>query len=146
MQVAISFAGNLTSAPELRFGNNGAAVAKFTVAVNHSKLDRQTGQWVEQETAFYRCTAFGQLAENLTESAGKGDRVCVIGRQEYRTWLDEKTGEKRGAFQVIADEVGASLTWARAALTKTGKHRDDAPPPSDDWASASATRPEQAPF
>jgi single-strand DNA-binding protein len=141
--VEISIAGNLTEAPELRFGPSGTAIARFTVAVNHRYLDKASNEWKDSEPAFYRCSAFGQLAENLAESFEKGDRVIVLGRQEYRTWADKDSGEKRGAFQVVADEVGGSAAWATLKMTKTSKRRDDVPP-SDEWASASKTRPAPA--
>lgn len=137
----INFSGNLTDAPEIRFAPSGTAVARFTVAVNPRTFDRAANEWKDGEAAFYRCSAFGALAEHLGDSLVKGDRVMVFGRLEYRTWKDEKTNETRGAFQVSVDEIGASLSWATVKTSRTGSRRADDVPPSDEWANASRTRP-----
>jgi single-strand DNA-binding protein len=136
----INFAGNLTDAPELAFAQSGTALARFTVAVNPRTFDQASGKWIDGEPAFHRVTAFGKLAENIAESFVKGDRVMVFGRLEFRTWEDRETKEKRSAWQVNADEVGASVAWATVKTTRATGRRDDVPP-SDEWATASKTRP-----
>ncbi len=137
--VTLAIAGNLTADPELRFAPSGQAVARFTVAFNPRVRD-QAGEWTNGEPSFYQCSAFGPLAENLAESLHKGDRVTVLGRIEQRSWTDEKTNERRSAFQVIADEVGASLAFAAVKVERAGRRGDDVPPPPE-WANASKTRP-----
>lgn len=138
--VPISFAGNLTGDPDLRFAaGSGQAVVRFTVAFNPRVRD-QSGEWTNGEPSFYQCSAFGPMAERVTESFSKGDRVCVLGRLEQRTWVDEKTNEKRSAFQVVADEVGASVAFSGVKVERNGRRGDDVPPPPE-WANASKTRP-----
>lgn len=105
--------GNLVHAPELRFGPSGAAVAKFTVAENRKYKD-------EESTHFFDCVAFGSLAENVSESLEKGARVVVTGKIEQRSWTNDN-GDKRSKLEVVADEVGPSLRWASARISKNEK-------------------------
>ncbi len=57
------------------------------------------------------------MAENVSESLGKGSRVVVTGRLEQRSWETEN-GEKRSVVEIVADEVGPSLRWATAQVTR----------------------------
>jgi single-strand DNA-binding protein len=111
----VTIVGNLTDDPELRFTPNGAAVANFRVAV--TPRIRQGDQWTDGETSFFRVNAWRQLAENVTESCGKGARVLVVGRLRARSW-ETPEGERRSVVEVEADEVGASLKFAQASLSK----------------------------
>jgi single-strand DNA-binding protein len=140
----ITIVGNLTDDPELRFTGSSQAVAKFTVAVNRQTYDRQANAWKDAGTSFYRCTAFGQLAENIAESLARGSRAVVLGDHREDHWLDKDTQEKKSGWSVIARAVGAELTFATAKVTKTTSNRADATPPDDPWATASKQRPAPA--
>jgi single-strand DNA-binding protein len=107
----VTIAGNLTADPELKFTPNGAAVANFRVAVTARVRDGNT--WRDGDTSFYRVTAWRDLATNLTDSLGKGDRVLVVGQLRMRSW-ETPEGEQRSVVEVTADEVGPSLRWATA--------------------------------
>jgi single-strand DNA-binding protein len=120
----VTVVGNCTRDPELRFTNSGLAVASFGVAVNFRKMNRQTGEWEDEEPSFYNITAFGQLGENVAESIGKGARVVVVGRLRVRNW-EGNEGEKRTTVEIIADEVAPSLRFATAEITKTERRYDD---------------------
>jgi len=108
--------GNLTREPELKYTPSGAAVAKFGIAVNRFYTNRN-GEKVEQ-TDFFNVNAWRQLAENIAESLSTGSRVIVQGRVQSRSWETED-GQKRTVVEIEADEVGPSLRWATAAITKT---------------------------
>ena len=138
----ITIVGNLTEDPELRFTPSGAAVAKFSVAVNRRQFDKQTNEWKDAGTDFHRVTAWRQLAENIAASLGKGMRVVVQGDLRQRHWTDEKTQEKRSAWELNADAVGPDLTWAAAKVTKTSKGQGTAP--DDPWATGTSQRPAAA--
>jgi single-strand DNA-binding protein len=58
------------------------------------------------------------MAENVAESLQKGMRVMVVGRLQQRSW-DDQEGNKRSAFEIQVDEVGPSLRWATASVTKS---------------------------
>lgn len=140
----ITLVGNLTDDPELRFTPNGVAVAKFSVAVNRRTYDAQAGEWKDAGTDFHRVSAWRSLAENVAATLAKGTRVVVVGDLRQRTWTDEKTNEKRSAWEVDASAVGPDLAFATATVTKVTK-TNGAAPGDDAWESASRTRPAAAP-
>lgn len=118
----ITLAGTLVAA-ELRFTPICGAVATFTVAANDRRYDPTTGQWVDKGATFLRCSLWRQAAENLAESLTKGARVLLTGVLRQREW-DTTEGEKRYAFEVDVTEIGASLKWATAKLTKPTRNTD----------------------
>ena len=114
----LTIIGNLTSDPELRFTPSGAAVANFTVASTPRTFDRQSNEWKDGETLFMRCSIWRDAAENVAESLVRGTRVIVSGRLKSRSY-ETKEGEKRTVIEMEVDEVGPSLRYASAKVTKT---------------------------
>ncbi|WP_252975294.1 single-stranded DNA-binding protein [Janibacter melonis] len=115
----ITIIGNLTGDPELRFTPSGAAVANFTVASTPRQFDRQSNEWKDGETLFMRCSVWREAAENVAESLTRGSRVVVQGRLVSRSWEDKESGQKRSVMEMQVDEVGPSLRYATAKVTKT---------------------------
>ncbi len=116
-ETQITVIGNLTGDPELRFIQSGAAVVNFTVASTPRTFDRQSNEWKDGETLFMRCSLWREAAENVAESLTKGMRVIVTGRLVSRSW--EANGEKRSVTELQVDEVGPSLRYATAKVTRT---------------------------
>ena len=116
----ITVIGNLTDDPELRFTPSGAPVANFTVASTPRTFDRQTNEWKDGETLFLRCSIWRQAAENVAESLQKGMRVIAQGRLVSRSYEDRE-GQKRTVNELQVDEVGPSLTWATAKVTRASR-------------------------
>ena len=114
----ITVVGNLTADPELRFTPSGAAVANFTVASTPRTFDRQTNEWKDGEALFLSCSVWRQAAENVAESLQKGMRVVVQGNLRSRQY-ETREGEKRTVFEIQVDEVGPSLKYATAKVTRT---------------------------
>jgi single-strand DNA-binding protein len=112
----VTLIGNITRDPELRFTPSGQATASFGVAVNRRWQNRQSGEW-EEATSFFDVVCWREMAENASESLQRGARVIVTGRLEQRSW-ETPEGEKRSKIEVIADEIGPSLRWATATITK----------------------------
>ena len=112
----VDIVGNITRTPEIRFTPSGQGVASFGLAVNRRWQNRQTNNW-EESTSFFDITCWGELAENVVESLVKGARVMVSGRLEQRSW-ETQDGEKRSKVEIVADEVGPSLRWATATISK----------------------------
>jgi len=140
--VPLTIVGNLTERPELRFTPAGAAVCKFSVAVNKRVYDKVSGQWKDAEASFYRCQAWRDLAEHIAESLDKGHRVIVTGELSQRSWPDKDDPAKMHyAWEVTADEVGPSLTWATASIKKMARTGREDTPPDDAWATGARTRP-----
>ncbi len=129
----VTLIGNLTKEPELRFTSQGLAQTTFSIAVNRRRLNQQTQDW-EESTSFFEVVCWRELAENVSESLEKGARTIVTGRLEQRSW-ETPDGEKRSKIQVIADEVGPSLRWATAQITKAERrnagNRDQSAPHND---------------
>jgi single-strand DNA-binding protein len=117
-ETPITVVGNLTADPELRFTPSGAAVANFTVASTPRTFDRQTNEWKDGEALFLNCSVWRQAAENAAESLQRGMRVIVSGRLKARSF-ETREGEKRTVFEIDVDEVGPSLKYATAKVTKT---------------------------
>jgi single-strand DNA-binding protein len=117
-ETPITVIGNLTADPELRFTPSGAAVANFTVASTPRTFDRQSNEWKDGEALFLNCSVWRQAAENAAESLQRGMRVIVSGRLKARSY-ETREGEKRTVFEIDVDEVGPSLKYATAKVTKT---------------------------
>src|SRR5450756_1451172 len=113
----ITVIGNLTGDPELRFTPSGAAVANFTVASTPRQFDRQTNEWKDGDTLFLRCSIWREAAENVAESLTKGMRVLASGRLVQRSY-ETREGEKRTVYELQVDEVGPSLRYASAKVTR----------------------------
>lgn len=116
-ETPITVIGNLTADPELRFTPSGAAVANFTVASTPRTFDRQTNDWKDGETLFMRCSVWREAAEHASESLHRGDRVIATGRLVSRSWQTPE-GENRTVMEMQVDEVGPSLRYATAQVTK----------------------------
>lgn len=114
----ITIIGNLTADPELRFTPSGAAVANFTVASTPRTFDKQSNEWKDGEALFLNCSVWRQAAENAAESLQRGMRVVVTGRLKARSY-ETREGEKRTVFEIDVDELGPSLKYATAKVTKT---------------------------
>lgn len=112
----VELTGNVTRDPELRFTPSGQPVATFGLAVNRRWQNKQTQQW-EEAVSYFDIVCWGQLAENVAESITKGTRLMVTGRLDQRTW-ETQEGDKRSKVEIVADEVGPSLRWATASVTK----------------------------
>jgi len=116
----ITVIGNLTDDPELRFTPSGAAVANFTVASTPRTFKRETNTWEDGDTLFLRCSIWRQAAENVAESLTRGTRVIVQGRLVSRSYEDRE-GQKRTVNELQVDEIGPSLTWATAKVTRASR-------------------------
>ncbi len=117
-ETPITVVGNLTADPELRFTPSGAAVANFTVASTPRNFDRQTNEWKDGEALFLNCSVWRQAAENVAESLTKGSRVVVQGNLKARSY-ETREGEKRTVFEVDVQEIGPSLKYATAKVSRT---------------------------
>ncbi|TYD00499.1 single-stranded DNA-binding protein [Arthrobacter echini] len=117
-ETVITVVGNLTNDPELRFTPSGSAVANFTIASTPRTFDRQTSDWKDGETLFLRASVWREAAENVAETLTKGTRVVAQGRLKSRSF-DTKEGEKRTVMELEVDEIGPSLRYASAKVTRT---------------------------
>ena len=108
--------GNVTRDPELRYTPSGAAKVSFGLAVNRRWQNRQTQEW-EEAVSFFNVVCWREQAENAAESLQKGTRVVVTGRLDQRSW-ETDNGDKRSIVELVADDIGVSIRWATASVTK----------------------------
>jgi single-strand DNA-binding protein len=116
-ETVITVVGNLVDDPELRFTPSGAAVANFRIASTPRTFDRQTNEWKDGDALFLSCSVWRQAAENVAESLQRGMRVVVQGRLKSRQY-ETREGEKRTVFEIEVEEVGPSLKYATAKVTR----------------------------
>jgi single-strand DNA-binding protein len=121
---SVTLVGNVTRDPELRFTPAGQANATFGIAVNRRWQNRQTNEW-EEAVSFFNVVCWREMAENAAASLNKGTRVLVTGRLEQRSWQTQE-GEKRTVVEVVADEIGPSLRWAEATVTRNERRQGEA--------------------
>lgn len=150
--LTITVVGNITGDPELRFTPSGAAVTNFTVAHTPRKFNKQSNEWKDGEATFLRCSVWREAAENVAESLQRGARVIVTGSLVSRSF-ETKEGEKRTVMELEVDEVGPSLRYATAKVTKAqrgqggGGFGAPAPKPQDDpWATPAKPTYDEPPF
>jgi single-strand DNA-binding protein len=116
-ETIITVVGNLTADPELRYTQNGVAVANFTIASTPRMYDRASGEWKDGEALFLRASVWRDFAEHVANSLTKGSRVIASGRLRQRSY-ETKEGEKRTSIELEVDEIGPSLRYATAAVTR----------------------------
>ena len=127
---SITIRGNTTGPVELRWTQNGKAVATVTVAENVGKDDKK-------RTNFHRVTLWGELGEHAA-NLDKGTSVIVVGRLDQNEYTD-KDQNKRTSWDVTADAFGPDIRFQTVVVTKAsagGQSRGQA----DTW-----TQPAQAP-
>ena len=122
-ETIITVVGNLTSDPELRYTQSGLAVANFTIASTPRSFDRATNDWKDGEALFLRASCWREFAEHVAGSLTKGSRVIATGRLKQRSY-ETKEGEKRTAIELEVDEIGPSLRYATAQVTRAASSRD----------------------
>ncbi|HEY8588796.1 MAG TPA: single-stranded DNA-binding protein [Naasia sp.] len=116
-ETIITVVGNLTADPELRYTQGGLAVANFTIASTPRTFDRQANDWKDGEALFLRASVWREFAEHVAGSLTKGSRVIATGRLKQRSY-ETKEGERRTAIELEVDEIGPSLRYATAQVTR----------------------------
>jgi single-strand DNA-binding protein len=129
-ETPVTIIGNLTAEPELKFTDSGQVLAKFTVASTPRTFDKDSGQWKDGTSTFFRCVAWRSLAEHVAESLIKGSRVVLSGRIRQHNWQTEQ-GENRSMLAVEVDDIGASLRFTTVAINGKPGGKPDAS--GDPW-------------
>ena len=117
-ETLVTVVGNLTADPELRYTQSGLAVANFTIASTPRTFDRQANEWKDGEALFLRASVWREFAEHVSQSLTKGSRVIAQGRLKQRSF-DTQQGEKRTVIELEVDEIGPSLRYATAQITRS---------------------------
>jgi single-strand DNA-binding protein len=117
-ETTITVVGNLTNDPELRFQPSGAAVTNWTIASTPRVF--KNNEWVDGDTLFMPCSIWRETAENVAETLKKGMRVIATGKLKQRSY--EKDGQKRTVVELEVEEVGPSLKYSTAVVTRTQRN------------------------
>ena len=126
-ETVITVVGNLTADPELRYSQNGLPIASFTIASTPRKFDRAKNEYVDGEALFLRAVVWREFAEHVAGSLTKGMRVIAQGRLSQKSYQD-KEGNNRTYVELEVDEIGPSLRYATATVTRAqGGQRQQAP-------------------
>ena len=123
-ETVITIIGNLTADPELRTTGQGTQVAGFTIASTPRNWNRQTGQYEDGAALFLRCSAWRDLAQHCAQSLSKGMRVIAQGRLTQRSY-QAQDGSNRTVIELQVDEIGPSLRYATAQVSRTGHRQAD---------------------
>lgn len=93
--------GHVGSAPEMRTMPNGKSVVNFSVATTTQWVNTETGE-EKEKTEWHRCSAFGKLAEVITQHVGKGKQLYIEGKLQYNEFTD-KNGVKHDGSQIVLE-------------------------------------------
>ena len=118
-ETVVTVVGNLTADPELRYTQTGVAVANFTIASTPRNFDRASNEWKDGEALFLRASCWREFAEHVAGSLTKGSRVIATGRLKQRSY-DDRDGNKRTTIELEVDEIGPSLRYATAQVSRAG--------------------------
>lgn len=99
--------GHLGKDPEIRYMENGTAVANFSVACTEKWKDKGTGE-VKERTDWIPVVVWGKQAEICTEHLSKGDAVHVEGSIQVRKWED-RDGNDRWTTEIKASPFGITF-------------------------------------
>lgn len=144
--VTVTVVGNLADDPQLRYTNGGVAVVSVRVGSTPRVMNRQTNQWEDGETLWITCTAWRELAENVAQSLTKGTRVVVTGRLKPASAYQTAQGEARASTELEIEEIGPSLRYATASVTRRAREGGPAVGGgSNAWASTPAAPAASAP-
>ena len=136
-ETVITVVGNLTSDPELRYTQNGLAVANFTIASTPRNFDRASSEWKDGEALFLRASVWREFAEHVAGSLTKGARVIATGRLKQRSY-ETKEGEKRSTIELEIDEIGPSLRYATATVSRAASSGRPGVGSDEPWGSPTA--------
>ncbi|TQN27490.1 single-strand binding protein [Haloactinospora alba] len=131
----ISVTGRLVADPDMRWTQNGTAVAKIRIAANSRRYNKQTEQWEDADVWYGRATAFGRTAEAIAEAEiDKGTEVTLHGRIKTTQWEDKESGQKKSAEEVIVEEVSRPVRMPRRdSGNGYGNNTGTGQPQSDPW-------------
>ena len=136
-EVSVTIVGNLADDPELRYTQGGVAVVSVRVGSTPRTLNRSTNEWVDGETVCVRCTAWREAAENIAQSLTKGTRVVVTGRLKAPSAYQSAQGEARASLELEIEEIGPSLRYATASITRRARE-GGAPAVESPWGETKA--------
>jgi len=96
--------GNVGQDPEVRYVDQGVAVAQIRLATSERAYTLTNGTQVPERTEWHTVLLWRNLAETVEKYVHKGDRLYVEGKLRYRTY-DDRNGIRRTVVEVWADNM-----------------------------------------
>ena len=96
--------GNAGRDPEVRYLDNGVAVATFTLATSERGYTLQNGTQVPERTEWHNIVLWGGLAEVAERYVHKGDRIYIEGKIRTNTYEDQN-GIRRYRTEILAETM-----------------------------------------
>ena len=123
--------GNLGNDPDVRYTQDGRAIANISLATSDSWKDKNTGETVDR-TEWHRVVFFNRLGEIVAEYLKKGSQIYVEGRLQTRKWQD-KEGNDRYTTEIVANEM-QMLGGRSSGGSYEAPARDNSAPPAENTA------------
>ena len=93
-------------------------MANFTIASTPRTFDRASGEWKDGDALFLRASVWREFAEHVAGSLTKGMRVIAQGNLRQRNY-ETREGERRSSIELDVQEIGPSLRYATAQVTRS---------------------------
>lgn len=111
--------GNVGQEPEIRYVDQGKAVARISLATTERGYTLQNGTQVPDHTDWHRVILWYKLAEIVEKYVHKGDKLYIEGRIRYSTY-DDKQGQRRSMTEIWADNIELLSPRPATSLTEPG--------------------------
>lgn len=126
----LTVVGNLTADPQYRvLGEKNTPNVTFSIASTPRQFDRNSGDWKDQDTVFFNCVSWSNLADNISKSLKKGMRVIARGSLEPNNYTN-KDGVNVRDFRLRVIEIGPSLAYQTADVSRGMSQNDSVMPNS----------------
>lgn len=133
----INLVGRAVDDPELRFTQNGDAVANLRVVASERKKNQQTGEWEDGDRIFLSLSVWKRDAEAVAEDVRKGDKVTVSGAL-YQREYERQDGTKGVSVEVKWPTVGLVPGGRPQAQRSNAQQQQQQQRQSDPWANPPA--------
>mgnify|MGYP003445172443 CR=1 FL=1 len=96
--------GNVGKDPDVRYLDNGVAVATFPLATTERGYTLQNGTQVPERTEWHNIVLWRGLAQTAEKYVHKGDKLFIEGKIKSRSY-DDQNGVKRYVVEIFADNM-----------------------------------------
>lgn len=113
----IMLIGNVGREPEVRYVEQGVAVARLSLATTERGYTLANGTQVPDHTDWHNIILWRRMAEIVEKYVHKGDKLYVEGRVRYTTY-DDKRGVRHNVTEIWADNIELLTPKSQVELQK----------------------------
>ncbi len=121
--------GNVGQEPEVRYVDQGVAVARFSLATTERGYTLQNGTQVPDHTDWHNVVLWRRLAEVVEKYVHKGDKLYIEGRIRYTSY-DDKQGRRRYVTEIWAENMEMLTPKSAATASQPSQPAGNAAGPS----------------